>query len=575
MKLFGFEIIRTEEPNENIQTFVQPTVTDDLGNAQVVGSNSYLGNFYSNNEATSVELTENSHIQQCRDIAQYHEVDNAIEEIISEAIITDENDDSIKLDLSNTGFKDPIKDKVRKSFKKIYNILDFKTKGYGIFRRWYIDGRLFYHIVIDEKNTKNGIKELRYIDPKKIRRVRQFIPTQKLSNDSANLIGNMQEFYLYNQNGIDEKSSLDPQAVQISKDSIVYTHSGISDSNNRYIVSFLNKAIANANKLRTLENSMVIYRLVRAPERRIFYIDVGNLPKARAEQYMQSVMQKYKTKLTYDSVTGKIRDDRSIMSMTEDYFIPRRDASKSTEITTLQGQGQQNGTVDELDYFKKELLKSLNVPTSRLESSGGFSMGQSGEISREEAKFSKFIQRLRTQFNSLFDDLLGKELVLSQVMSIEEWEFEKRNVHYDYLKDNYFTELLQSDMLATRLGTLAQAEPYIGKYFSVEFARKNILMMTDEEIQEEQDKIAKESKNDEDMHTPVDVTHQANLHQQTSDIDAQNQIVVNSALDSNPFKKGKPVTESSEEMLNKSMTELFKSMTESNKQITSVDDITV
>ena len=573
MKFFGFEIIRDVEKNQNIQTFVQPTVTDDLGNAEIIGGNAYQGNYYSNNEATSIEVTENAHIQQCREIAGYHEVDNAIEEIISECIISDENDDCIKLDLSNTDFKDPIKEKVRKSFKKIYNILDFKVKGYGIFRRWYIDGRLYYHIVIDENNTKSGIKELRYIDPKKIRRIRQFVP---IGNSNANgLTGTMQEFYVYNPQGIDERTLIDPQATQISKDSIVYAHSGQTDANNRYIVSLLDKAIANANKLRTLENSMVIYRLVRAPERRIFYIDVGNLPKARAEQYMQSVMQKYKTKLTYDSVSGKIKDDRSIMSMTEDYFIPRRDSSKSTEITTLQGQGQQNGTVDELDYFKKQLLQSLNVPVSRLESTGGFSMGQSGEISREEAKFAKFIQRLRTQFNMLFDDLLGKDLVLTQIMSIEEWEFEKKNVHYEYLKDNYFTELLKSDMLATRLGTLSQAEPYIGKYMSMEYAQKNILMMTDEEIEIEKARIEKEKKDNEDVHTPVDVTHQANLHQQTANIDLEKELAVNDATnDDNPFATNESVKSDSVEALNTAMTELFKSMTESNNVITTVDDIT-
>lgn len=572
--LFGFEIIRKEEPAENIQTFVQPSVVDDVGNAEVIGVNGFTGNYFSNSTAISVDVNENSHIQQCREIAMYHEVDSAIEEIISEAIITDETQDSIKLDLSKTSFSDPVKEKVRKSYKKIYNILDFKTKGYNIFRKWYIDGRLYYHIVIDEKSPKDGIKELRNIDPKKMRRVRKFIPTTNSTVNGQSFSGKIHEYYIYNTSGIDDNLQTELQGVQVAKDSIVYAHSGISDANNKYIVSFLNKAIAASNKLRTLENSMVIYRLVRAPERRIFYIDVGNLPKGRAEQYLQGIAQKYKTKLSFDTVSGKIKDDRQIMSMTEDYFIPRRDGNKSTEIVPLQGANIQGG-VDELEYFKKELLRTLNVPYSRLDTNSTFSMGNNGTMSKEEANFSKFISRLRTQFNMLFDDLLGKELVLTQVMSIEEWESEKKNIHYDYLKDNYFAELLQSDMLATRLGTLAQAEPYVGKYYSNEYVLKNILMMTDEEIEIEQDRIAKEKKDDPDLHTPVDTMHQTNLHQNMTDIDMNKELNIASKIDPNPFKGQEEVEKSSTDKLNEAMTDLFKSMTDSNSKIIDIDDITV
>ena len=572
--LFGFEIIRKEEPAENIQTFVQPSVVDDVGNAEVIGVNGFTGNYFSNSTAISVDVNENSHIQQCREIAMYHEVDSAIEEIISEAIITDETQDSIKLDLSKTSFSDPVKEKVRKSYKKIYNILDFKTKGYNIFRKWYIDGRLYYHIVIDEKSPKDGIKELRNIDPKKMRRVRKFIPTTNSTVNGQSFSGKIHEYYIYNTSGIDDNLQTELQGVQVAKDSIVYAHSGISDANNKYIVSFLNKAIAASNKLRTLENSMVIYRLVRAPERRIFYIDVGNLPKGRAEQYLQGIAQKYKTKLSFDTVSGKIKDDRQIMSMTEDYFIPRRDGNKSTEIVPLQGANIQGG-VDELEYFKKELLRTLNVPYSRLDTNSTFSMGNNGTMSKEEANFSKFISRLRTQFNMLFDDILGKELVLTQVMSIEEWESEKKNIHYDYLKDNYFAELLQSDMLATRLGTLAKAEPYVGKYYSNEYVLKNILMMTDEEIEIEQDRIAKEKKDDPDLHTPVDTMHQTNLHQNMTDIDMNKELNIASKIDPNPFKGQEEVEKSSTDKLNEAMTDLFKSMTDSNSKIIDIDDITV
>lgn len=566
--LFGFEIVRADVPSESIQTFVQPSVADEVGNAQVIGVNGYMGNYYSNTTATSIEITENNHIQQCREISMYHEIDSAIEEIVSEAIITDENEDSIKLDLSQTLFSNPVKEKVRKSFKKIYNILDFKTKGYNIFRKWYIDGRLYYHIVIDESSTKSGIKELRNIDPKKIRRIRQFVPD---ANNSKSFSGKIVEYYVYNNSGIDDHLATSEQGTRISKDSIAYAHSGLTDANNKYIVSFLNKAIAPTNKLRTLENSMVIYRLVRAPERRIFYIDVGNLPKGRAEQYLQGIAQKYKTKLTYDSVSGKIKDDRQIMSMTEDYFIPRRDGNKSTEVVPLAG-ASQNGGVDELEYFKKELLRTLNVPYSRLDTNSSFNIGNSGEMSKEEANFAKFIARLRTQFNMLFDDLLGKELVLTQVMSIEEWESEKKNIHYDYLKDNYFAELLQSDMLATRLGTLAQAEPYVGKYFSMEYVKKNILMQTDEEIENQMKQIKKEYEEDPDHHVPVDTMHQANLHQQMTTIDMDKEIAVNSATDPNPFKES--VIDNSTKELNESMTELFKSMTQANVKLIDIDDIT-
>ena len=568
--LFGFEVVRKDEPSESIQTFVQPSVIDEVGNAQIIGVNGYMGNHYSNASATSIETTENSHIQQCREIAMYHEIDSAIEEIVSEAIISGENEDSIKLDLSQTGFSDPIRGKVRKSFKKVYNILDFKIKGYNIFRKWYIDGRLYYHIVIDEKSPKSGIKELRNIDPKKMRRIRQFVPD---GNNTTSFSGKVVEYYVYNNTGIDDHLQSTEQGTRISKDSIAYTHSGLTDANNKYIVSFLNKAIAPTNKLRTLENSMVIYRLVRAPERRIFYIDVGNLPKGRAEQYLQGIAQKYKTKLTYDSGTGKIKDDRQIMSMTEDYFIPRRDGNKSTEVVPLAG-ASQNGGVDELEYFKKELLRTLNVPYSRLDSNSSFNIGNSGEMSKEEANFAKFISRLRTQFNMLFDDLLGKELVLTQVMSIEEWESEKKNIHYDYLKDNYFAELLQSDMLATRLGTLAQAEAYVGKYFSMEYVKKHILMQTDEEIENEAKQIEKEYADDPDHHIPVDSMHQTNLHQQMTNIDMDKEIAVNAATDPNPFKEEVTVDDSTTK-LNESMTELFKSMTHANLKIIDIDDITV
>lgn len=520
--LFGFSFERQEKETSKIQTFAPPSVADELGASKIIGTNTFIGSQAQNPQAASLEVTENQYIMQYRQLAMIPTVDTAIEEIVSEAIIIDEVEDSIKIDLSGTNLSDPIKTKLRKSFKKIINLLDFKTKGYEIFRRWYIDGRLNYHTIIDEKNPKAGILEVRYIDPKKLKRIRELVPTTRgstLNSNSYSYESKIVEYYIYNENGVDAGSSALAQGIRISKDSIVHVNSGLTDPTNKLIIGFLHKSIADANKLNTLENSMVIYRLVRAPERRIFYVDVGNLPRARAEQYMHSVMQKYKTKLTYDTVTGKVRDDRNIMSLTEDYWIPRQGGSKSTEIGTLQG-SQSSGTTDEVEYFRKKLMQSLNVPYSRLAGDTTFSLGRSGEVSRDEARFSKFISRLRTKFNSLFDELMKREVVLSQIMSLEEWEYIKRDVKYEYLKDNYFNELMESDMFANRIGVLAQVEPYVGTYFSKEYVYKSILKMTDSEIEEEKKRIQKERESDDpNIHTPVDQMHQLNLQAQTNDLE--------------------------------------------------------
>lgn len=520
--LFGFSFERQEKETSKIQTFAPPSVADELGASKIIGTNTFIGSQAQNPQAASLEVTENQYIMQYRQLAMIPTVDTAIEEIVSEAIIIDEVEDSIKIDLSGTNLSDPIKSKVRKSFKKIMNLLDFKTKGYEIFRRWYIDGRLNYHAIIDEKNPKAGILEVRYIDPKKLKRIRELVPTTKgstLNSNAYSYESKIVEYYIYNENGVDAGSAALAQGIRISKDSIVHVNSGLTDPTNKLIIGFLHKSIADANKLNTLENSMVIYRLVRAPERRIFYVDVGNLPRARAEQYMHSVMQKYKTKLTYDTVTGKVRDDRNIMALTEDYWIPRQGGSKSTEIGTLQG-AQSTGGTDEVEYFRKKLMQSLNVPYSRLAGDTTFSLGRSGEVSRDEARFSKFISRLRTKFNALFDELMKREVVLSQIMSLEEWEYIKRDVKYEYLKDNYFNELMESDMFANRIGVLAQVEPYVGTYFSKEYVYKSILKMTDSEIEDEKARIEKERQSDDpNIHTPVDQMHQLNLQAQTNDLE--------------------------------------------------------
>lgn len=542
-QLFGFSFQRAETEETKIQTFAPPSIADDLGQATLVGSSSFAGSQLPQQQTAAAEQSENSLIFQYRELALVNLVDIAIEEIVSEMIITDENADSIKLDLSNVEVSDQVKVKIRKSFKKILNLLDFKTKGHDIARRWYVDGRINYHIIIDEKNPRQGIKELRYIDPKKIKRIRSIVPLNK-STDSRSFNSNtfnyqskIIEYYMYHESGFDGKTDPTLQGIRIAKDSIAHANSGLTDPTNRIIIGFLHKAIPAANKLKTLENSLVIYRLVRAPERRIFYVDVGNLPRARAEQYMNNVMQRYKTKITYDTVSGKIKDDRNIMALTEDYWIPRQAGSKSTEIGTLQGM-QANSQVDELEYFKKDLAQSLNVPYSRIAGDAVFALGRSGEISREEARFAKWITRLRTKFNQLFDELLEREIVLSQIMSLEEWEYIKKDVHYEYIKDNYFTELLQADMLASRVATLSQVEPYVGKYFSQEYVMKNILMMTDEEIENENAQIKKEREEDPSQHVPVDQVHQVNLAGQMADIDVDKETRIAKAQgkEPNPFK---------------------------------------
>lgn len=537
--LFGFKLIRAEEEKSSVQTFVKPSITDELGVASLISPpTTFVGFSNGVEDSNKTEVSENALIQQYREIARNPEVDKAIQEIVSEAIITDELSDSVKIDLADVDLSEPIKEKIRESFKKILRLLNFKTKGYDIFRIWYVDGRTNYHIIIDEENINSGIIELRYIDPKKIKRVRELVKGDKIGTSKYI------EYFEYNEQGIDSKSAGQAQGIKISADSIAHANSGLTNPSNTIIISYLDKAIAPANKLRMLEHSMVIYRLVRAPERRLIYVDTGNLPKARAEQYMQSIVGKYKTKITYDTVTGKIKDDRNIMALTEDYFIPRQNGSKSTEFTTLQGNNGAAGAVDELEYLKKQLLESLDVPVSRLESNTTFNIGRSGEISREEARFAKHIQRLRTKFNELFNQILAKEVVLKRILSIEEWEEIKHNINYDYLKDNYFTELLETDALANRLGVLAQIEPYVGKYYSEEFVKRNILKLTDDDIKEIDNQIKKEKESDINAHVPVETMHQLHLQNQlaATEIDkhsAQSTIDAGYEADSNkpnPFR---------------------------------------
>ena len=369
------------------------------------------------------------------------------------------------------------------------SLLDFDVKGHDIFRRWYIDGRIFYHKVIDKKNPKNGVVEVRYIDPRKIRKVRQVNKDIK-PGTSLEMIKSVDDFYLYNDKGLN--SGALTEGIKIADDSITYVPSGLIDQNKGHILSHLHKAIKPVNQLRMIEDSVVIYRISRAPERRIFYIDVGNLPKIKAEQYLKDVMNRYRNKLVYNASTGEIQDDRNHMSMLEDFWLPRREGGRGTEITTLQG-GQNLGEIEDIKYFQNKLYRSLNVPISRMEAESGFSLGRSTEITRDELKFSKFVQRLRKRFTPIFTDMLKAQLILKGIITLEDWDNMKEHIQYNFLQDGHFAELKKAELMQDRLNALQTIETYIGTFYSKEWVQKNVLNMTDAEIDEMQTQINKES----------------------------------------------------------------------------------
>ena len=386
-----------------------------------------------------------------------------------------------------------IKDRIKEEFDTVLELLNFEQKGHDIFRRWYVDGRLYYHKVIDQKNPKKGIQELRYIEPKRIRKVKEVKKNLK-QGTSVELVQKVNEYFLYNHNGLKTGAT---EGIKISPDSIAYCPSGLIDQNRGHVLSYLHKAIKPVNQLRMIEDSLVIYRISRAPERRIFYIDVGNLPKIKAEQYLKDVMNRYRNKLVYDASTGEIRDDRNHMSMLEDFWLPRREGGRGTEITTLPG-GSNLGEIDDIEYFKKKLYRSLNVPISRLEAEAGFSLGRSTEITRDELKFTKFVQRLRKKFTPLFTDILKTQLILKGVITIEDWKSMHQHIQYNFLQDGHFAELKKAELLEDRVNALGNIESYIGTFFSKRWVQKNVLNLTDAEIDMMQDEINKESGLDPD-----------------------------------------------------------------------------
>ena len=485
-ELFGFKFEKIKDSGSQ-EKFTEPSSED--GTLEVVG-----GGFYGQLlDTDGRERTEMDLVRRYRDIAQQPECDSAIEDIINEGIVANEKDQAVAIELDRLMYPKKIKDRIREEFDSVLELLNFDTKGHDIFRRWYVDGRMYYHKVIDKKNPKKGIQELRYIDPKKIRKVKE-IKKKTKAGSSVELVEGVSEYYLYNDKGLHTGTN---EGIKIAPDSITYCPSGLIDQNRGHVLSYLHKAIKPVNQLRMIEDSLVIYRVSRAPERRIFYIDVGNLPKIKAEQYLKDVMNRYRNKLVYDASTGEIRDDRNHMSMLEDFWLPRREGGRGTEITTLAG-GSNLGEIDDIQYFKKKLFQSLNVPISRLEAEAGFSLGRSTEITRDELKFTKFVQRLRKRFTPIFTDILKTQLILKGVITLEDWKRISQHIQYDFLQDGHFAELKKAELLEDRINALGSIESYIGTFFSKEWVQKNVLNLNDGEIEDMQKQINREAGLDPD-----------------------------------------------------------------------------
>ena len=485
-ELFGFKFERLKDSGSQ-EKFTEPSSED--GTLEVAG-----GGFYGQLlDTDGRERTEMDLVRRYRDIAQQPECDSAIEDIINEGIVANEKDQAVAIELDRLLLPKRIKDRIREEFDTVLELLNFDTKGHDIFRRWYVDGRMFYHKVIDQKNPRKGVQELRYVDPKKIRKVKEIKKSVK-AGTSVELVDGVKDYFLYNDKGLNSGTN---EGIKIAPDSITYVPSGLIDQNRGHVLSYLQKAIKPVNQLRMIEDALVIYRISRAPERRIFYIDVGNLPKVKAEQYLKDVMNRYRNKLVYDASTGEIRDDRNHMSMLEDFWLPRREGGRGTEITTLPG-GSNLGEIDDIQYFKKKLFQSLNVPISRLEAEAGFSLGRSTEITRDELKFTKFVQRLRKRFTPLFTDILKTQLILKGVVTVEDWQKIHQHIQYDFLQDGHFAELKKAELLEDRINALGSIESYIGTFFSKEWVQKNVLNLNDGEIEDMQKQINKEAGLDPD-----------------------------------------------------------------------------
>ena len=531
-KLFGFSIDDNEPISSSTVSPVPPNKEDGVDHYL---SSGFFGSYV---DIEGVYRTEFDLIKRYREMALHPECDSAIEDIVNEAIVSDTNDSPVQIDLDNLNASDGIKKKIRQEFKYILELLDFDKKAHEIYRNWYVDGRLYYHKVIDLKSPEAGIQEFRYIDAMKMRYVRQGkkkeenrykVSNRNVDNPMDYDFPEIEEYFIYEPKMTYPTGTPAPgtlggsnSGIRMTKDSITYCTSGLVDRNKGSTLSYLHKAIKSLNQLRMIEDSLVIYRLSRAPERRIFYIDVGNLPKVKAEQYLRDVMMRYRNKLVYDASTGEIRDDRKFMAMLEDFWLPRREGGRGTEISTLPG-GQNLGEITDIEYFKKKLYQSLNVPPSRMDGEGGFNLGRSSEILRDEVKFSKFVARLRKRFSYMFSDMLRTQLILKNILTPEDWQQMDEHIQYDFLYDNHFAELKDAELLNERLSMVQIAEPYVGKYFSQDYIRRKVLRQTDIEILEQDALIKKEIEEgiipdpnqpiDPQTGLPLDQTSQMDLGQ--------------------------------------------------------------
>jgi hypothetical protein len=496
IKLFGFtlgkkDIVQVQQPEQ--ASFALPTEANDDG-AVTITSNAYYGTYVDLEGSVRNELEL---ITRYREMANHPECEMAIDEIVNEAITHTEDGRVVDIIVDKLKQSDSIKKKIIDEFETILRMVNFSNLADDLFKRWYIDGRIYYHIVVDESNPKEGIKELRYIDPRKIRKVRE-IKKDRDPKTGANVIKSIAEYYVYNDKGTNTQTYTAQvnNGLRIAPDAVINVNSGLMDAKNTFVISYLHKAIKPLNQLRMIEDAIVIYRLSRAPERRIFYIDVGNLPKGKAEQYLRDVMVKYRNKMVYDASTGELRDDRKHMSMLEDFWLPRREGGKGTEITTLPA-GQNLGELEDVKYFRSKLLNSLNVPISRLEpqqSGGMIGIGRSTEVTRDEVKFTKFIQRLRNKFAQIFDHALKVQLVIKGICTQAEWEEFRESIYYDFKKDNNFVELRDAELLRERINLLTMTDPFIGKYYSQEWIKKHVLHMSDEDIKNMQKQMNKEEQ---------------------------------------------------------------------------------
>jgi len=495
IKLFGFtlgskDVVKQQSPDQ--PSFTLPTEALDDG-AVTITQNAYYGTYVDLEGAVRNELEL---VTRYREMSNHPELEMAIDDIVNEAISHDESGRTVNIVLDKLKQPEAVKKKILEEFENILRMLNFGNLSDDLFKRWYIDGRIYYHVVVNDKDPKAGIQELRYIDPRKIRKVRE-VKKERDPKTGADIIKSIAEYYVYSDRGTTTQTygASVNAGLRIAPDSIINVNSGLMDAKNTFVISYLHKAIKALNQLRMIEDAVVIYRLSRAPERRIFYIDVGNLPKGKAEQYMRSIMTQYRNKLVYDANTGEIRDERKHMSMLEDFWLPRREGGKGTEITTLPA-GQNLGELEDVKYFRQKLLQSLNVPISRLEPQQGgmIGLGRTTEVTRDEVKFLKFIIRLRNKFSQIFDHALEKQLVLKGICSLEEWREFREDIYYDYKKDNNFTELRDAELLTSRLQLLATVDPYLGRYFSAKWVKKNVLQQSDEDVEAMEKEMAEESE---------------------------------------------------------------------------------